>query len=151
EGRLEAFDAKIGGDVVLIDAVAGDAEATHQNTLAAQVLVGRRRAREEDDAVLVGDVARIAEVALGIEGIKTEDALECRGRHRRARVETGLRIDAWVIEDREWPGLYAHADGKARISEIAERAAREGDARGESRELIDCLKLGGIVVIGEIA
>src|SRR5205807_44531 len=55
--------------VVLIDAVAGDAEAADERAGAVHAPVDRRAAGEEDDAVLVGQVVRLAEVRLREEGV----------------------------------------------------------------------------------
>src|SRR5581483_653972 len=66
--RVEAGDAARGDEVVLIDAIAADAEAADQGA----ILVDARAAGEEDDAVLVGEVRLLVEVRVGVEGIVAE-------------------------------------------------------------------------------
>src|SRR5262245_16788223 len=69
-----AIDADRGDHVVLIDAVAGDAEAAHVRRQAADGFVDAAGAGEEDDAVLVLRIDRIAEVGARVEGIEAVDA-----------------------------------------------------------------------------
>src|SRR5436853_4982791 len=67
--RVVAGDAGGGDDVVLVDAVAGDAEAAHNLAR----LVDRSAAGEEDDAVLVREARRGVEIGADVERIETDD------------------------------------------------------------------------------
>src|SRR4029450_10119000 len=57
-------------DVGLITAVAADGAAADED----RALVERRAAGEEDNAVLIGDVAGIVEVAARVKGVETHHA-----------------------------------------------------------------------------
>src|SRR5205085_12162082 len=88
--------------VVLVHAVAADAEAADQGTgPGRRVPVQRGAAGEEDDAVLVGQVERVVEVRLREEGVVALDGTgEGDGRQRRPDLQAGPRVGAAAVEDR---------------------------------------------------
>src|SRR6187399_1864475 len=57
-----------GDHVVLVDAVAGDAEAAEEGVAA----IDRRAPREEDDAILASGRPGVVEVGAGVEGVVAE-------------------------------------------------------------------------------
>ena len=113
--RAVAVVAEERHDVVLIDAVAADAEAAHQG----RALVQRRAAGEEHDPVLIGDVQWIAEVSSRIEGVEAEHRLNqirgdgCSHVLDRSVIDRGIRrgqeagFVAGITQDRERAGSRA--------------------------------------------
>src|SRR5262249_10537774 len=117
-GGSKRADARLGYDVVLVDAVTGDAEAAHENA----VLVEGAAAREKDDAVAVEQVileerrvrrvedtvaSEVVEVRPRVEGVESEHALECGRWLPRTDLQTGttdiveqvLRLDRHTIHE----------------------------------------------------
>src|SRR5947209_3909833 len=90
--------------VVLIDAVAADAEPADQRARrpAGYVAIKRRASGEEDDAVLVGQVERVVEVGPWEERVVPLHAAEVRaGGQRRTNLPAGLEVGPTVGQDRE--------------------------------------------------
>ena len=78
--RGEAADAPGSHHIILIDAVAGDAESADERIAA----VHSRAAGEEDDAAVVLRIVRIMEVRIGVEGVVSLNAGESGDRQRGA-------------------------------------------------------------------
>ena len=96
--RLKAIDGSGRYQIVLIDAVATDAQAAHRYGHAADRLIEHGTTGKEHYAILVR-VGRLMKVRTGMERIKAVDALINGCRPRWPAIEARMGIDTRIIED----------------------------------------------------